>query len=73
MDSQSKYGTEDIRGMDFKQLLLQLIPIIMKLFISDAITDKVECFKKIGLILQAEDLIANTLKSMNITSIANSQ
>lgn len=73
MDSQGKYGTEDIRGMDFKQLLLQLIPIIMKLFISDAITDKVECFKKIGLILQAEDLIANTLKSMNITSIANSQ
>ena len=54
-------------------LLMQLLPIIMKIFLSNSITDKIECFLEIGKILNASDLVEQTLNNLGTSSIILSQ
>jgi hypothetical protein len=49
-------------------LLTKMLPIIMKLFLSEKLTDKIECFLEIGQILQAEEMVTQTLEKLRLTS-----
>lgn len=56
-----------------KQLLVKLIPLLIKLFISNNITDKIECFHEIGSIFEMGSIVAEMLSKMGLTSQSSSQ
>jgi hypothetical protein len=51
------------------ELVTKMLPSLIKLFLSETITDKIVCFFEIGEILKAENLVTHTLQKLNITSM----
>ena len=49
------------------------LPFIMRLFLSQSIADKIECFMEIGKLWNLETVVDSMLQSLNMTSINNSQ
>ena len=59
-------------GEAMLNLIVQMIPIIMKLM-SSQITDKIECFLKLGKLLQADSVVMKSLEDLGLTSNSNSR
>jgi len=51
------------------EIVTPLIPIMIKLLLSETITDKIECILEVGTILKSEGLVSRTLDSLGLSSI----
>ena len=56
-----------------KEVLASLVPLILKIFFSDALTTKVECIKEIGNLLNIDETIDKTLEELNVSSLSITQ
>lgn len=54
---------------DITQLVIKLLPIIIKLFLIKDTTDKMQCHLELVNMLKAETVIADTLTNLGLTSI----
>lgn len=54
---------------NIKNLLIGTLPVIIRLFMTNAITDKIECFTEIGKILNAGNTVEKELSNLNLTSM----
>ena len=68
----SKHKQQD-KSEGLQKFLGILLPFIMRLFLSQSITDKIECFMEIGKLWNFEMVVDSMLQSLNMTSIANLQ
>jgi hypothetical protein len=66
-NSPSEVG--DIKS--FKELFISLLPIIIKLFITSNITEKIECFIEIGNVLKVDGLVSSILDNLALTSLSS--
>lgn len=55
---------------DVREIIVKLLPLLIKLLLSNNTTDKIECFIEIGVILQAENTITEALANLGTTSIS---
>ena len=62
--------SQDTTG-DLQKILKLILPFIMRLFLSKNITDKIECFVKIGKVLNLEEIVDSMLQSLYMSSIVN--
>lgn len=69
---QSISASEDHTFNYIKKLLQNILPSILRLFLSTTITEKIECFIEIGNSLQMNSVIADALNKMGLTSHLNS-
>ena len=51
------------------QLAIELLPILIRLFLTDKKTEIIECFVELGTKLKAGTIVMDSLKSMGITSL----
>ena len=58
---------------DIFQLLLTLLPTIIRLILAPQVTDKVECLIELGRLLHAESIVASSLLKLGHTSLLHSQ
>ena len=65
-----KSGSQDTTG-DLQNILKLILPFIMRLFLSENITDKIECFVEIGKLLNLEEIVDSMLQSLIMSSIVN--
>jgi hypothetical protein len=70
--SQATASTDTIPA-DLKKFLLQFTSLILELFFSNDLTDKIKCSIEIGSILNSESTIHDLLTRLGITSRSNSQ
>lgn len=56
-----------------KQCLLMCLPILIKLFLSNTLSTKIECFHELGSLLQLESTVSSVLAELGHTSLSNSQ
>ena len=56
-----------------QKFLEPLLPFVMRLLLSQSITDKVECFVEMGKLLKLDAIVDSMLQSLNMSSISNSQ
>lgn len=54
------------------QVLRKLLPVIMRLLLCSSMTEKVECFVELGMILAAETIVGDTLQKLGLSSISPS-
>ena len=60
--------TNNGNSFDLKKLIVSLLPILIKLFLSSNTSDKIECFVQIGQLLQAETVVSSILAQTNLGS-----
>ena len=70
--NQGKPKQQDKSG-GLQKFLEILLPFIMRLFLSQSITDKIECFVEMGKLWKVEAVVDSMLQSLNMSSISNSQ
>ncbi|XP_047737640.1 uncharacterized protein LOC125178286 [Hyalella azteca] len=58
-------------ALDFTQLLIKLLPLMIRLLLATQLTDKIECITELGRILQADSLVSESLKLIGHSSIAH--
>lgn len=58
------------QGHDFRDIIIKLLPLLIKLILSNKTTDKIECFIEMGTVLQAENIITEALANLGTTSIS---
>lgn len=56
---------------DFTSLLTKLVPILIKLFFSNEITERISCFMEMGTLLKSENLISELLNKFAPSSLNN--
>ena len=54
---------------DLYQLIIKALPILIKLFLSNETTTRIECFLALGSLLQVEKTVSDTLISLGISSL----
>jgi len=56
-----------------KEILLPIIPILLKLLMSNSLTEKIECILEFGSIIKCEEIISKFMRNMGLTSVLNTQ
>ena len=56
---------------DVKQLIMRLLPLMIKLFLAEQATEKISCLLEVGEILKAESLVTSVISSIGLTSISS--
>lgn len=54
-------------------IILQWLPLLMKLLLATSLTDKVECFLELGDLLGARSQVSSMLSQLELSSASNSQ
>ena len=73
MTSQNFHQHNAKESIDYKQLFKQILPLIMKLFLMEKITDKIECLMEIEKILQMDQLVLQSIQQQSSSLITQSQ
>lgn len=59
-------------GPSIIQVLKLLLPVAMRLFLCSTMTEKVECFEEVGVILGADGVVGDTLRKLGLSSLSHS-
>ena len=66
-------SVKEPKAENLMEVLVNLLPIVVQFFLCNQLTDKVECFLKVGRILKADDVVAKALIEIELSSLSNSQ
>lgn len=56
-----------------RDIILALLPLLLRLFLANHITDKLECFHELGRLLQADSLVSDLIHTLGLSSATLSQ
>ena len=63
--------TKDTQTENLMDIIVKILPILIKLFTSNTTASKVECFLEIGSILKVDRIVSDALINQGITSLSN--
>jgi len=72
LPARKSQSTSEAKTSEFKDLLVTLVPCIIKLFLAKTVTEKIEIFLEMGNILDANNIVQTCLTALGLTSLSSS-